>query len=328
MRAWLLDALAGIDGLRLDAVADPSLKPSQALLRVEYAALNPADRYLAEGAYPARPLLPHILGRDGVGTITALGPNATGFSVGDKVLILRGETGVSAPGTFAEQVAVTVESLMPLPPGWSDREFAGAALVYLTAYQALTQWPDLPAASSILITGASGGVGVASLHLAKALGHRVVALSRDPAKQARLAEIGADIVLDSADPHWPKTAKQRLAGGVDLAIDNIGGPSFLQIIETMNFQGRVSCVGALAGPVPKFNTPSLFFRRLKLGGVAVSTYSAPESRAAWTRVVELLTAIGQKPLVDSVFAFEDLKPAFARLAAGPMGKVLIAVKRQ
>ena len=270
--------------------------------------------------------MPHILGRDAIGTVVALGPGAEGVRVGQKASVLRGEAGVSTAGTFADRVALPAENLVPVPTGWTDEEAAGATLVYLTAYQALTLWPDLPAQAVVLVTGASGGVGVASVQLAKAMGHAVIALSRDEKKQARLREIGADATLDPANPTWRRAAKEAAAGRrVDLAIDNIGGTLLPDVIDTLAEHGRVSCVGRLAGPVPHFNTAALFFRRLKLGGVAVGAYADGEGRAAWSRVLELLARTGAKPLVDSVFPFDELPQAFARLAAGPMGKVLLAV---
>ena len=112
---------------------------------------------------------------------------------------------------------------------------------------------------------------------------------------------------------------------VDLAIDNIGGGLLPEVIETLGMNGRVSVVGRLAGPVPEFNTSTLLFRRIRMGGVAVGTYTRAESRAAWASVVGLLGTTGAKPVVDGVFAFADAMKAFARLAAGPMGKVLVRV---
>src|SRR5687767_1203291 len=170
MLAWLMDGFDGIERLRLGEVPDPVPAPGEIVIDVAYAGLNPADRYLAEGQYPARPPLPHILGRDGVGRVTALGPAVTGVSLGQQLALLRGEVGVSRRGTFAQRVAVPVESTIKIPCGWTLQEAAAAPLVYLTAYQAVSQWGDLPP-SVVLITGASGGVGVASIHLAKALGH-------------------------------------------------------------------------------------------------------------------------------------------------------------
>jgi NADPH2:quinone reductase len=325
MKAWLLDKLEGISQLRLADVPDPKPGQGEVVLKVELAGLNPADRYLAENQYPARPPLPHILGRDGVGTVIELGPGVGELKLGDRRLILRGEVGVTRAGTFAERVAVSVESLAPVPAGWTDEESAGASLVYLTAYQALTQWGELPP-SVVLITGASGGVGVASTQLARALGHTVVVLSRSQAKREQLAALGASVTLDPEDQTWPKQLKEQLGGRkVDLAIDNIGGPLFPKVIDALADHGRVSVVGRLAGPVPQFNTASLFFRRARIGGVAVGAYTHAESRAAWSQIVKWMDKSGAKPLVDEIFGFEQLQDAFSHLKKGPMGKVLLRV---
>jgi NADPH2:quinone reductase len=113
---------------------------------------------------------------------------------------------------------------------------------------------------------------------------------------------------------------------VDLAIDNIGGALLPEVIETLGDAGKVSLVGRLAGPVPSFNTAALFFRRIRLGGVAVGANTNAESRAGWQEVLLLLARTNARPLVDSVLPFDQLPQAFARMAAGPMGKVVINVK--
>ncbi len=325
MRAWLLDHFGGLPALRLADTDEPSAQAGEVVLEIRYAALNPADRYLAERQYPARPRLPHILGRDGVGTVVAVGPGVAGVSVGERRLILRGELGSERRGTFAERVAAPAENLTEIPPGWDEKEAAAAPLVYLTAYQALSMWGELPAAAVVLVTGASGGVGVASVQLAAALGHTVVALSRSEAKRDRLRELGASLCFDPGDPGWRLALKKALAPGrVELAIDNIGGALLPEVIDALGNNGKVSLVGRLAGPVPSFNTATLFFRRIRMGGVAVGAYAASESQAAWKRILELLSRTGARPIVDAVLPFEELPDAFARLAAGPMGKVLLA----
>jgi NADPH:quinone reductase len=113
---------------------------------------------------------------------------------------------------------------------------------------------------------------------------------------------------------------------VDLAIDNIGGKLLPQVISTLGDLGRVSLVGRLAGPVPSFNTATLFFRRIRLGGMAVSSWTNAESHAAWQEILNLLARAGARPQVDKVFPFDQLPQAFERLAQGPMGKVLVAVQ--
>lgn len=326
MKAWLLDGLNGIASMRMAEAPDPKLGRGEALLEVRYAALNPADRYLAQGEYPAHPPMPHVLGRDGVGTVLALGPGASGVRVGDRRTVLRGEVGVSRWGTFAQKVAVPIESLVEAPADWDEPQAASAALVYLTAYQALTQWGELPP-SAVLVTGASGGVGVASLQLGRAMGHTMIALSRGESKRSALMAQGAAAVFDPNHSDWPRQLKSFLGGKrVGLAIDNIGGELFARVIDVLDEWGKVSVVGRLAGPVPSFNTSSLLFRRLRIGGVAVGSYTNAESRAAWSASIELLRRTGAKPVVDQVFAFDQLPAAFARLGEGPMGKVLINVK--
>jgi NADPH:quinone reductase len=325
MKAWLLESLGGLERLNLAEAPDPMPAAGEVVLDVRYASLNPADRYLAEGQYPARPPLPHILGRDGFGAVTAIAPGVTGIRVGDRKTILRGEAGVSRWGTFAQRVAVPVESLVDAPPSWTEQQAAAAALTYVTAYQALTQWGDLPP-SVVLVTGASGGVGVASLQLGAALGHTMLALSRGDSKRQQLLSLGAAAVFDPQSPTWRKQVKEFLQGRrVDLAIDNIGGPLFSEVLDTLGEWGKASVVGRLAGPVPQFNTAALFFRRLRIGGVAVGFYTSDESRAAWQAIVGLLGRTGAKPIIDSVFPFDRLPAAFDRLAQGPMGKVLLDV---
>ncbi len=328
MKAWLLDKLGGLENLRLAEAPEPVCGLDDVVMEVQYAALNPADRYLAEGQYPARPPLPHILGRDGVGRITAVGAKVAGWKMGDGALIIRGPVGVDQAGTFAQKAVVPTESLAALPNGWSLPQCAGASLVYLTAWQALTQWGDLPP-SVVLVTGASGGVGVAGVQLARAMGHTVVAFSRSAEKRRRLSEIGASVTMDPADTQWRKELLKILNGKrVDLVVENIGGPQFSQLLDVMAMWGKISVVGRLAGPVPQFNTASLFFRRLRIGGVAAGSFTAAEARAAWEAVLKILAKNADRPLVDSMFNFEQLPQAFEHLAAGPMGKVVLTVAGQ
>lgn len=327
MRAWLMDSYDGVAKLRLDEAADPAPGAGQVVLAVKYAALNPADAFLAQAQYPAKPALPHILGRDGVGTVSAVGEGVTNVKPGDVVGLLRCNAGVEAWGTLAEKVAVPAASVTPVPAGWSEEEMAGAPLVFLTAWQALVQWGGLPPQGQVLlVTGASGGVGVASVLLGKSMGLTVVALSRSGEKAKRLAGLGADFVFDPSSATLRKDILAALAPRkVDLAVDSVGGALFNQVIATLGYAGRISVVGRSAGPVPEFNTATLFFRRNRIGGVSVGDYTPEGSQAAWAEIVRRLNETGRRPVVDQVFAFDRVKDAFARLAEGPMGKVLVRV---
>ena len=210
---------------------------------------------------------------------------------------------------------------MEIPTGWTEPEAAGATLVYLTAYQALMMWGPLPPSAVVLVTGASGGVGVAAVQLAAAMGFQVLALSRSPEKSRRLEQLGASLTFNPEDPKWSLTLKSTLESRrVDLAIDNIGGKLLPQVISTLGDLGRVSLVGRLAGPVPSFNTATLFFRRIRLGGVAASAGTNAESHAAWQEILKLLARTGARPQVDRVFPFDQLPQAFERLAQGRWGR--------
>jgi NADPH:quinone reductase len=330
MRAWLMDAYEGFEKLRLADVQDPQPGPGEVLLKIELAALNPADAFLALAQYPAKPALPHILGRDGVGAVIAAGDGVTAVKPGDKVAILRCEAGVNTWGTLAEKAVIPAASLVPIPAGWSLEHAAGAPLVFLTSWQALTQWSDPPApaapGSVLLVTGASGGVGTASVQLGKSMGLTVVALSRSAEKGAKLRDLGADHVFDPADPRLRQNVSAAIAPKkVDLVVDSVGGALFNQLLAMLGYGGRISVVGRSGGGVPEFNTASLFFRRNRIGGVAVSDYTPAQAQVAWKEIVRRLDAAGQKPVVDSVHAFEDVKSAFRRLDQGPMGKVLVRV---
>lgn len=331
MRAWLMDSYEGVEKLRLDEVADPQPGSGQVVLKMKYAALNPADAFLALAQYPAKPKLPHILGRDGVGEILATGVDVKNVQVGDTVSILRGDTGVEVWGTLAEKTVVDADHVVPVPRGWSLAEVAGAPLVYLTAWQALTQWsnPATPPApgSVLLVTGASGGVGSASVLLGKSMGLTVIGLSRSAQKGAQLKELGADFVFDPSEKGLRKTLLSAIAPKrVDIVIDSVGGPLFNDIIAMLGYAGRISVVGRSGGAVPEFNTATLFFRRNRIGGVAVADYSPEQANTAWNEIVARLDALGKRPVVDGVFPFADVKAAFARLSEGPMGKVLVKVE--
>ena len=330
MRAWLMQSYEGVDKLELKEAAEPRLGPGEALLRTRFAALNPADAFLARAMYPANPPLPHVLGRDGVGEVLAVGAGVGNVKVGDIAGVLRCDVGVSTWGTLAEKTVAPAASLAPVPPGWSLEEMAGAPLAFLTAWQALTQWsePLAPpkAGSVVLVTGASGGVGIASILLGKSMNLTVVALSRSQEKGAKLKALGADYVFDPADPGLRKAVLTALSPRrVDLVVDNIGGALFNEVIAMLGYAGRISVVGRSAGPVPEFNTASLFFRRNRVGGVAVSDYSPEAAQATWKEIVRRLDAMGKRPVIDRIYSFEEVKQAFARLAQGPMGKVVVRV---
>ena len=334
MKAWLLSDFTGLDALKLSDVPDPIAQSGggggggggELRLRTRYAALNPADRYLAQGQYPAKPPLPHILGRDAVGVVDQVGDGVEGWNVGDVGVLLRGEVGVSRPGTLAERVIAPASYVVKLPPGWTEQQAAGAPLVYLTAYQALMQWGEPKPSAVVLVTGASGGVGIATIQLARAMGLRPLGLSSGADRRGAIKNLGAEEAFDPTDDNFPTRIKEYLkTDRVDLVVDNVAGPAFAGVIATLGDRGKVSVVGRQGGEVPSFNTGTLFFRRLRIGGVAVGAYTNDEACKTWDEIVRLLEKTSARPVIDRIFPFADLIPAFERLWSDHLGKVLIAV---
>jgi NADPH2:quinone reductase len=151
----------------------------------------------------------------------------------------------------------------------------------------------------------------------------VVGLSRDAEKRTKLKALGADFVFDPEDRNLPRSVSAAISPKkVHLAVACVGGKLLSHVITMLGYGGRISIVGRSAGPVPEFNTATLLFRRIRMGGVSVGDQTA---QAAWKEIVDRLETIGQHPQVDSIIPFEEVKKGFARLAQGPMGKVLVRV---
>lgn len=154
----------------------------------------------------------------------------------------------------------------------------------------------------------------------------VVGLSRDAEKRTKLKALGADFVFDPEDRNLPRSVSAAISPKrVHLAVDCVGGKLLSHVIAMLDYGGRISIVGRSAGPVPEFNTATLLFRRIRMGGVSVGGYTAQTAQATWKEIVDQLETIGQHPQVDSIIKFEEVTKGFARLAQGPMGKVLVRV---
>jgi NADPH:quinone reductase len=321
MRSWRFHEFGQIENLKIEEIPIPEPGPGEALVRVQYAALNPADKFLVMGRYPKPGKPPFSVGRDGAGIVEK---SAGKFRKGDQVILLRSDIGITRDGTLAEYVSVPEESLAPLPDGWKPEEGAAGPLVCLTAWQALVDEGLIEPGKTVLVTGASGGVGTAAVMLAKALGAKVIALSRSEDKQKRLRELGADLTFNTDDPNIVKTVHAALNDGrADIVVENLAGPFLQKSINMTGHKGRICIMGLLAGLSSEIIIGTFMFKRIHLIGIAVGDYTAAEAQERWSRIVEALDETGRRPIVDRIFPFDQVQTAFAYLAKGPMGKVLI-----
>lgn len=325
MRAWRFSEFGDINNMTLGDHDTPEPGEGELRIKLNFASLNPADRLLVEGKYPGAGELPLCVGRDGSGLVDACGAGSD-YKVGDAVIILRSEIGITRNGTLAEYVTVPERSVAALPEGWSFEEGAAAPLVYLTAWKALVFHGGLQAGQHVLVTGASGGVGVAAVQLAHALGAKVVALSRSEEKGATLKELGADAAIDSNAPDLEDQVRSALGGsGVDLVVENLAGPFIQTGINLVNLNGKICVIGLLAGMEAKILLGQVLFKQVKIEGVHVGKFSPDEAREAWGCVVETMDKNNLRPRIDRVFPMSDVQEAFGHLAGGHLGKVLVDV---
>lgn len=325
MHAVFTEAPGGWDHTQWTEVPDPTGGPDEVLVEIQAAALNPADGHLIEGRYPGGPNPPFIAGRDAAGVVLQ-GDRAGTWSEGDPVVVLQTSRTDLARGTFCRRQTFPAGNLAPRPENWSVAEGAAGPLVALTAWQALVDRGRLREGEIVLVTGASGGVGLAAVQLARGLGAIVVALSRSEEKRARLMQSGAHHVFPPDDEdlkHHISSAVGRK--GVDLVVDNVGGPSLKQAVHLLGPGGRVSVVGVLGGLEGTVPIPSLLFKQASLSGILVTGYSPAEARAAWDKIVETLARTGARPIVDSRFPVPEFREAFRRLQQSPFGKVVLDV---
>ncbi|MCK5862439.1 MAG: zinc-binding dehydrogenase [Candidatus Hydrogenedentes bacterium] len=328
MRTWRFHKAGAIANLVMDEVAVPRIGQGEVLVALEYAALNPADRYLVQGQYPRAGAPPFTPGRDGAGIIVEAGQGSR-FKTGDKVCVLGGGlTGVSLPGTFAGYCPVPEAWLAALPSDWTFKQAAAGALTSLTAWRALVVCGNLQPGETVLVTGASGGVGVAAVFLAKALGAQVIALSRSEEKRQQLIALGADAAIDSESPTLEKEV--RAAAGdrpVSLVVEMLGGPYLEKSVRMAAPEGRIMVVGLLADLKATVTIGLLIHKNIRIEGMSVNNFKAEEARAAWTKIVDLYQRNHHCPVISEVFPFEQVQAAFAHLQAGPMGKVVVRCKR-
>lgn len=312
-------AVAGAHGFGFADAAIPRPGPSQLLVRVRAAALNRADLGTLAGE-------PRVLGMECAGEVVEVGPDAIGFRAGDRVMC-------SGAAGFAEYAVADWGRAMHLPQGaMSWEQAASLPLALQTMHDAIVTNGRLRPGEAVLIQGASSAVGLMGLQIAKLMGAAtVIGTSTDSARRKRLAEFGAGIALDSADPGWPQEAIAANRGaGIDLIVDQLAGPLANQNLAAAAVRGRIVNVGRLAGKHGDFDFDLHALKRIHYIGVTFRTRSVQEVRLITSRALADLGPFlrsGTLGLpIDRVFRFEELGQAFDRMRANRhFGKIVVAM---
>jgi NADPH:quinone reductase-like Zn-dependent oxidoreductase len=240
LRAVELRAFGGPEGLVEAELPDPEPGPGEVRVDLVAAALNRRDWWIRTGG---KVRLPVVLGSDGAGVVSALGPAVGGVEIGDEVVIYPGRgwgdddvapaaefelLGVPRQGTYAECIVVDADQVRPRPPGWSWAECAALPVAALTAWRALVRYADARGGRSILVLGAGGGVATFAIQIANALGARTLTTSSSRQKLQRALALGAAGGTDYRDAEWPLRI-----GPVDAVIDSVGGAAWPRVFRAL-----------------------------------------------------------------------------------------------
>ena len=244
MKAQVVHELGGIDTLRFEDIAEPQVREGQIRIGVSAAGVNFPDLLIIQGLYQFRPELPFVPGAEAAGVVLEVGAGVDSFAPGDRVAAF------STNGAMAEQFVVARDNAI----GIGNLAFDVAAtlpMAYGTSYHALVDRAKLQPGETLLVTGATGGVGSAAIQIGKALGARVIAALGSSEKEAIAAAMGADATINYGRESIKERVKDLTDGsGADVVYDPVGGNVFLETLRCVAWEGRVLVVGFASGTVP------------------------------------------------------------------------------
>ncbi len=310
------------EALKIAERPDPVAGPGQVLIRVRAAGVNRPDLLQRTGAYPPPPGASDVLGLEIAGEIEAVGEGVTRWMVGDRVCALLGG------GGYAELAVVDARHVLPIPGGLDYVQAAVLPETVFTVFANVFEGGALKAGETLLIHGATSGIGVTAIQMAKAAGARVIATSRGADKAAAAKALGADISLDAKSDDLE--AQIREAGGADVVLDMVGRDYAALNLNSLNAGGRWVVIASLTGPKVEMDLQRIMLKRLTLTGSTLRSRPADE-KARLTAAVEATAwpwvASGKvKPPVQAVFALEQAADAHAELeAGGHIGKIVLSV---
>jgi len=326
MKAILCKSFGTPENLVLEEVQDLKPKEGEALVEVYAAALNFPDTLQIAGKYQYQPPFPFIPGSEAAGVIIELGPNIKGFEIGDRVMAILGV------GAMAEQVCVPASGLRKIPESMSFKTASGFPMVYSTSYYALKQRANLQPGETLLVLGASGGVGVTAVELGKLMGAQVIAGASSEEKLQFAKKAGADFLINYSDGDLKTKIKELTKGkGADVIYDPVGGDLFDQATRCINWNGRLLVVGFTSGRIPEYKANLALLKGASMVGVFLGRFATEEPEAYEANMVELFEFFKQgkiKPAVYRSFKMDDFVSAFNVFKERKvMGKVTLEFKK-
>ncbi|WP_420040924.1 NADPH:quinone oxidoreductase family protein [Gordonia sp. MP11Mi] len=321
MKAQMIVSETGPDGLELQEIPAPQAQDGQYLVDVRSCGVCFPDLLMSQGKYQIRPPVPYVPGTEVAGVI-AQAPAGGVYAVGDRVLV------TSMVGGFGEQLAAVEQQILPMPAELTFDEGAAMGINFQTALFALKVRAQTAPGEVVAVLGSAGGVGVASILVAKAMGAKVIAVVHRTGQEEMLRGLGADEVVQLTDG-WKDKVLELSDGGVDVLIDPVGGEVFDEALRTVGADGRYVVIGFAAGGIPSVKLNRVLFRNISIVGAAWGEYitkKSPELPALLHDDLTEMIAVGMRPPATHVYELDQLGVALTDLAEGRIkGKAVVHV---
>ena len=322
MRAVRVHQFGGPEVLQFETnIPVPKPGPSDVLVRVKAVGVNPVETYIRAGAYARKPALPVILGNDCAGTVEQVGSDVTTFKPGDRVFVSK-----TISGAYAEYTISSAATVHPLPKALSFAQGAALSVPYLTSYRALFQRGFSRPSDTVLVHGASGGVGIATVQFAKAYGMKVLGTAGTSEGMELVWKAGAHSVFNHRKSGYLDEIK-RAAGedGINVIIENAAHVNLGQDLPLLAMGGRVVVVGS-RGPV-EINPRDTMSREATISGVMLFNASPKELSEAHAAIQAGIETGWLRPIVGKEFALEDAPKAHTDIitGSGALGKTVLIV---
>jgi NADPH2:quinone reductase len=321
MKALICPSLGPAENLKVEEVDEPAPGKGEALVEVAYAGLNFFDTLIIEGKYQVKAAPPFSPGGEFSGRVVGLGPGAQGFAAGDRVM------GFCAYGAAAERIAIPTSRLARVPDGLALDKAAGLSVAYGTSLHALKQRAEMKPGETLLVLGASGGVGLAAVEIGKAMGARVIAGASSDEKLAFARRYGAAETINTAADDLRGRLKDLAPKGVDVVYDPVGGALTEASLRSLAWKGRLLVIGFASGEIPRppLNIPLL--KGCDIRGVYWGEFTAREPEAHRENMAQLMDWAKSGTLsvhIHAKYALEDYRKAFEAIAMRKtLGKTLL-----
>lgn len=328
MRALVCEAFGPIDSLTVQDQPDPTPGPGEICVDVKAAGLNFPDVLCVQGLYQFKPQQPFVPGQEAAGVVSAVGAGVTRPGVGDRVAFL------TLTGAFREKAVIPAASAIAIPDAMDFETAAAFTMAYGTSYYALKNRANLKAGEIALVLGAAGGVGLAAVELAKAMGAHVIAAASSAAKLEAARASGADAVINYAEEDVKARARalaQELAGadGVDAVYDPVGGPYAEPALRALRWEGRYLVVGFAAGDIPKIPLNLTLLKSCQIVGVFFGAWGMRDPDGMAQNMAELQAMFANeriKPVISARYSLEEALAGFHALAdRQAVGKLVITM---